>query len=74
MPICFYLCPNLYLYSIITHSTAIEGSTVTEIENQLMFDQGISSGGRTLAELYMNLDLKAAYDRCLQYAGSRYGE
>ena len=28
---------KLYLYSIITHSTAIEGSTVTEIENQLLF-------------------------------------
>ena len=61
---------KFYLYSIITHSTAIEGSTVTEIENQLMFDQGISAGGRTLTELYMNLDLKAAYDRCLEYAGS----
>ena len=29
---------KFYLYSIITHSTAIEGSTVTEIENQLLFD------------------------------------
>ena len=28
---------KFYLYSIITHSTAIEGSTVTEIENQLLF-------------------------------------
>ena len=27
---------KFYLYSIITHSTAIEGSTVTEIENQLL--------------------------------------
>ena len=61
---------KFYLYSIITHSTAIEGSTITEIENQLMFDQGISAGGRTLMEQYMNLDLKAAYDRCLEYAGS----
>ena len=61
---------KFYLYPIITHSTAIEGSTVTEIENQLMFDQGISAGGMTLIEQYMNLDLKAAYDRCLEYAGS----
>ena len=53
---------KFYLYSIITHSTAIEGSTVTELENQLMFDQGISAGGRTLMEQYMNLDLKAAYE------------
>ena len=59
---------KFYLYSIITHSTAIEGSTVTEIENQLMFDQGISAGGRTLIEQYMNLDLKAAYEKGIYYA------
>lgn len=34
---------KFYLYSIITHSTAIEGSTVTEIENQLLFDEGIAA-------------------------------
>ena len=34
---------KFYLYSLITHSTAIEGSTVTEIENQLLFDEGISA-------------------------------
>ena len=33
---------KFYLYSIITHSTAIEGSTITEIENQVLFDNGIS--------------------------------
>lgn len=52
---------KLYLYSIITHSTAIEGSTVTEIENQLLFDEGISSG-KPMVEQLMNLDLKAAYE------------
>ena len=26
---------KFYLYSLITHSTAIEGSTVTEIENHV---------------------------------------
>ena len=36
---------KFYLYSIITHSTAIEGSTVTEVEAQLLFDEGITSGG-----------------------------
>ena len=51
-----------YLYSIITHSTAIEGSTVTEIENTLMFDEGIVPGGHTVTEQMMNLDLKRAYD------------
>ena len=29
---------KFYLYSIITHSTAIEGSTITELENQIMFE------------------------------------
>ena len=40
----------------ITHSTAIEGSTVTEIENQLLFDEGITSSKRTIAEQMMNLE------------------
>ena len=53
---------KFYLYSIITHSTAIEGSTVTAIENQLLFDEGITSSKRTVVEQMMNLDLKAAYD------------
>ena len=48
---------KLYLYSIITHSTAVEGSTVTELENRLMFDEGINPG-KPLAEVFMNLDLK----------------
>jgi hypothetical protein len=34
---------KFYLYSIITHSTAIEGSTLTEVEAQLLFDEGITS-------------------------------
>lgn len=53
---------KFYLYSIITHSTAIEGSTVTEVEAQLLFDEGITSSKRTMIEQMMNLDLKAAYD------------
>ncbi len=53
---------KFYLYSIITHSTAIEGSTVTEIENQLLFDEGIAAKGRSIQEQLMNLDLKAAYE------------
>ena len=59
---------KFYLYSIITHSTAIEGSTVTEIENQLLFDEGITAPGRTLQEQMMNLDLKAAYDEAQRLA------
>lgn len=53
---------KFYLYSIIVHSTAIEGSTVTEVEAQLLFDEGITSSRRTLQEQQMNLDLKIAYD------------
>ena len=41
---------KFYLYSIITHSTAIEGSTVTELEAQLLFDEGITSNKRTIIE------------------------
>lgn len=58
---------KFYLYSIITHSTAIEGSTVTEVEAQLLFDEGITSGKRTMVEQMMNLDLKIAYDYGMQW-------
>ncbi len=46
---------KFYLYSIITHSTAIEGSTVTEVEAQLLFGEGITSSKRTMMEQMMNL-------------------
>lgn len=59
---------KFYLYSIITHSTAIEGSTITELENQIMFDNGIALKGKSLIEQHMNLDLKAAYERTLDFA------
>lgn len=61
---------KFYLYSIITHSTAIEGSTITELENQIMFDNGIAIKGKSIVEQNMNLDLKAAYERVLVYARS----
>ena len=61
---------KFYLYSIITHSTAIEGSTITEVENQLLFDQGITAAGKTLSEQMMNLDLKKAYEKCISLASS----
>ena len=62
---------KFYLYSIITHSTAIEGSTVTEIENQLLFDEGISANGKTIVEQMMNLDLKRAYEESIRMARSK---
>ena len=52
---------KFYLYSIFAHSTAIEGSTVTEVEAQLLFDEGIGASKPMLEQL-MNLDLKAAYE------------
>lgn len=56
------------LYSLITHSTAIEGSTITEVENQIMFDHGVSIKGKSIEEQNMNLDLKLAYEKALEYA------
>lgn len=51
-----------YLYSLITHSTAIEGSTLTEMETQLLFDEGVTAKGKPLVYHLMNEDLKRAYD------------
>lgn len=59
---------KFYLYSIITHSTAIEGSTVTELENQMLFDEGISAKGKTIVGQMMNLDLKRAYEESIRLA------
>ncbi len=53
---------------MITHSAAIEDSTVTKKENQLLFDEGISAKGRSMPEQLMNLDLKAAYDEAIECA------
>ena len=58
---------KFYLYSIITHSTAIEGSTITEIENQLLFDEGLGSN-KPIKEQMMNLDLKKAYEKSFEFA------
>lgn len=59
---------KFYLYSLITHSTAIEGSTITELENQIMFDQGVSLKGKSIEEQSMNLDLKVAYEKAIELA------
>lgn len=58
---------KFHLYSIITHSTAIEGSTITEIENQLLFDEGISAK-KPMTEQLMNLDLRQAYEEGFRLA------
>ena len=59
---------KFYLYSLITHSTAIEGSTITELENQIMFDHGVSLKGKSIIEQSMNLDLKTAYEQSIELA------
>ena len=51
-----------YLYSLITHSTAIEGSTLTEMETQMLFDEGLTAKGKPLVYHLMNEDLKKAYE------------
>lgn len=62
---------RLHLYSIITHSTAIEGSTLTLEDNTVMFDDGIAPLGKQVHEQMMNLDLKRAYEVAEQIATSR---
>ncbi|MDO4806219.1 MAG: Fic family protein, partial [Coriobacteriales bacterium] len=62
---------KLHLYSIITHSTAIEGSTITLDENTVMFDDGILPANRQVREQMMNLDLKRAYEVAVQVASAR---
>ena len=62
---------RLHLYSIITHSTAIEGSTVTVEENTVMFDDGLPPIGRSVTEQLMNLDLKRAYEVAEEVATAR---
>jgi hypothetical protein len=51
-----------YLYSLITHSTAIEGSTLTETDTQLLFDEGVTARGKPLVHHLMNEDLRKAYE------------
>jgi Fic family protein len=58
-----------YLYSLITHSTAIEGSTLTETDTQLLFDEGVTAQAKPLVHQLMNEDLKKAYDIARQAAG-----
>lgn len=57
-----------YLYSLIAHSTAIEGSTLTEVETQLLFDEGVVAGGKPLVYHLMNEDLKNAYEQAREEA------
>ena len=59
---------KFYLYSIISHSTAIEGSTLTEAETQILFDEGLTANGKPLLHHLMNEDLKNAYNFAFEEA------
>lgn len=59
---------KFYLYSIISHSTAIEGSTLTEAETQILFEEGLTAKGKPLLHHLMNEDLRNAYALALEKA------
>ena len=59
------------LYSIVANSAALDGSTLTDVEVQLLLDESISADGRPMAEQLMVLDLKAAYEQAITYAKKR---
>lgn len=42
---------KFYFYSIVTHSTAIEGSTMTEVENQVLLKRAWHPGERAWKNL-----------------------
>ena len=58
------------LYTLITNSTALEGSTLTLAQNARLLDHGISREGKTIAEQLLNLDMKAAYEAAIKDAES----
>jgi Fic family protein len=59
------------IYSIVTHSTAIEGSTLTELETEILFENGLTAKGKPLAYHLMNVDLKDAYSFAAEQAAER---
>jgi Fic family protein len=62
---------KFYLYSIITHSTAIEGSTLTEADTELLFEEGLTAKGKPLIHHLMNEDLRNAYFFSIEKAKER---
>ncbi|MDR2382564.1 MAG: Fic family protein [Prevotellaceae bacterium] len=52
---------KFYIYSLIAHSTAIEGSTLTELETKFLLEEGITADSKPLVHHLMNLDLNKAY-------------
>jgi len=60
------------IYSIITHSTAIEGSTLTEQETEVLFENGLTAKGKPLLHHLMNMDLKEAYVFAVEQANMKF--
>jgi Fic family protein len=56
------------LYSIVANSTALEGSTLTELDTQLLLDDGIVSAGKPLVHHLMVKDNYAALNEVLRLA------
>jgi len=56
------------LYTLVTNSTALEGSTLKLEQNVRLLEDGISSEGKTIAEQLLNLDLYAAYEAAFKDA------
>lgn len=56
---------KFYLYSIVTHSTAIEGSTMTEVENQVLLKRAWQPGERAWKNLILISKRKSKTIICL---------
>ncbi|MDR3350127.1 MAG: Fic family protein [Prevotellaceae bacterium] len=59
------------LYSIVTSSTALEGSTLTEVDTQLLLDEGITATGKPLEHHLMVKDNYEAMKIALQLADKK---
>lgn len=59
------------LYFIVANSAALNGSTLTDVEVQLLLDEGINADSRPMTEQLMVLDLKAAHEQAITYAKKR---
>jgi Fic family protein len=59
------------LYSIVTNSTALEGSTLTEIDTQLLLDEGITAKGKPIEHHLMIKDNYEALKVALQLADKK---
>ena len=59
------------LYSIVANSTALEGSTLTEVDTQLLLDEGITAKGKPIEHHLMVKDNYEAMKVALQLADKK---